>query len=172
MKTEVAHSCPTLRNRMDCNLPGSSVHGIFQARLLEWGAISFSRGSSWPRDQIQVSCIAGRRFTLWATREAQCEAPILQFFKKSTNKIKGRRGSAREGEGSTNLIHFCCFLSIFFNGPNSVLVVCAAKFIWPLTKREQTAGSEFHRQQCLAGLHNLAFFFSLWCVLYERKINF
>ena len=53
------------------SLPGFSVHGIFQARVLEWGAISFSRGSSWPRDWTQVSCIAGRRFTLWATREAQ-----------------------------------------------------------------------------------------------------
>ena len=56
---------------MDCNLPGFSVHGIFQARVLEWVAISFCRGSSWPRDQTQVSCIAGRRFTLWAIREAQ-----------------------------------------------------------------------------------------------------
>ena len=55
---------------MDCSLPGFSIHGIFQARVLEWVAISFSRGSSWPRDQTQVSCIAGRRFTLWATREA------------------------------------------------------------------------------------------------------
>ena len=56
---------------MDYSLPGSPVHGISQARILEWVAISFSRGSSWPRDQIQVSCIAGRFFTIWATREAQ-----------------------------------------------------------------------------------------------------
>ena len=55
---------------MDYSLPGSSVHGIFQARVLEWVAISFSRGSSRPRDQTQVSRIAGRHFTLWATREA------------------------------------------------------------------------------------------------------
>ena len=68
--SEVAQSCPTLWDPMDCSLPGFSVHGIFQARILEWVAISFSRGSSWPRDQTQVSCIAGRRFTLWATREA------------------------------------------------------------------------------------------------------
>ena len=52
---------------MDCSLPGSSVHGIFQPRILEWGAIVFSRGSSW----TQVSCIVGRCFTVWATREAQ-----------------------------------------------------------------------------------------------------
>ena len=70
-ESEVAQCCPTLRNPMDCSPPGFSVHGIFQARILEWVAISFSRGSSWPWDQTQVSCIAGRRSTLWATREAQ-----------------------------------------------------------------------------------------------------
>ena len=55
---------------MDWSLPGFSVYGIFQARVLEWVAICFSRGYSWPRDWTQVSCIAGRPFTLWATREA------------------------------------------------------------------------------------------------------
>ena len=53
---------------MDCSLPGSSVHGILQARILEWVAMSFSRESSWPRDRTQVSHIAGRFFTIWATR--------------------------------------------------------------------------------------------------------
>ena len=56
---------------MDCSPPGSPVHGILQARILEWVTIPFSRGSSWPRDQTWVSCIAGRFFTIWATREAQ-----------------------------------------------------------------------------------------------------
>ena len=51
------------------SLPGSSVHGISQARILEWVAISFSRGSSRPRDRTQVSHIIGRRFTVWTTRE-------------------------------------------------------------------------------------------------------
>ena len=51
-------------------LPGSSVHGILQARILEWVAITFSRGSSWPRDWTQVSLIAGRLFTIWTNREA------------------------------------------------------------------------------------------------------
>ena len=55
---------------MDCSLPGFSIHGIFQARVPEWVSFSFSRGSSQPRDRTQVSCIAGRCFTLWATREA------------------------------------------------------------------------------------------------------
>ena len=53
-----------------CSLPGSSVHKILQARILEWVAIPSSRGSSWPRDQTRVSCIAGVFFTIWATREA------------------------------------------------------------------------------------------------------
>ena len=65
--SEVAQLCLTLCNPMDCSLPGSSVHGIFQARILEWGAISFSRVTSQPRAQTQVSLIVGRRFTVWAT---------------------------------------------------------------------------------------------------------
>ena len=67
-ESEVAQSCPTLCNPMDCSLPGSSVHGIFQARILEWVAISLSRGSSQHRDWTQVSRIAGRLFNIWATR--------------------------------------------------------------------------------------------------------
>ena len=62
-------SCPTLCNPMDCSLTGSSIHGIFQARILEWVAISFSRRSSQPRDWTWVSCVVGRRFTIWGTRE-------------------------------------------------------------------------------------------------------
>ena len=62
--SEVAQSCPTLCNPMDCSLPGSSVGGIFQARVLEWVATSFSRGSSQLGDWTRVSCIAGGRFTL------------------------------------------------------------------------------------------------------------
>ena len=57
-------SHPTLHNPMDCNPPGSSVHGILQARILEWVAMLSSRGSSQSRDQTQVSCIAGRSFNL------------------------------------------------------------------------------------------------------------
>ena len=63
-ESEVAQSCPTLCNPMDCSLSGFSVHGIFQAKVLEWIAISFSRGSSRPRNRTWVSCIAGRRFTV------------------------------------------------------------------------------------------------------------
>ena len=67
----VVQLCPNLCDPVDCSPPGSSVHGISQARILEWVDIPFSRGSSQPRDRTQVSRIAGGFFTSWATREAQ-----------------------------------------------------------------------------------------------------
>ena len=67
LKLLVAQSYLTLCSAVSCSLPGSSVRGISQARILEWIAVSFSRGSSWPRDRTQVSCTAGRFFTIWAT---------------------------------------------------------------------------------------------------------
>ena len=76
--------CLTLCNPMDCSPPASSVHGILQASVLEWVVIPFSRGSSWPRDQTQVSSIAGRFFTIWATREALVALTI--FPQKTTFK--------------------------------------------------------------------------------------
>ena len=66
---EVTQWCLTHCDPMDCNLPGSSVHGIFRLRVLEWGAIFFSRASSRPRDRTLVSRIVGRRFTVWTTRQ-------------------------------------------------------------------------------------------------------
>ena len=58
----VAQSCLTFYDPMDCSSPGSSVRGILQARRLEWVAIPFSRGSSWPRGRTHISSIAGRFF--------------------------------------------------------------------------------------------------------------
>ena len=63
-EVKAAQSCPTLCDPMDCSLPGPSVHEILQTRILEWVAIPFSRGSSQPRDRIQVSHITGRFFTI------------------------------------------------------------------------------------------------------------
>ena len=63
----IVNSAP---DRMDCSPPGSSVHEILQARIPEWVAIPYSRGSSQPRDWTQVSLVAGRFFTIWATRES------------------------------------------------------------------------------------------------------
>jgi len=70
--SEVAQSCPTLCDPVDCSPPGSSTHGILQARILEWVAISFFRESSQPRDWTQVSCIAGRCFNLGGWWQILC----------------------------------------------------------------------------------------------------
>ena len=67
-------SCPTLCYPTDCSLPGSSIHGIFQARILQWVAISTSRGSSWPSDQTCISCISfivRQMLYHWAMRETK-----------------------------------------------------------------------------------------------------
>ena len=66
-----AKSCLTLCDPIDCSLPCSSVHGISQARILEWVATPSSRGSSPSRDRTQVTCMAGRFFTLWAPGKPQ-----------------------------------------------------------------------------------------------------
>ena len=83
----VAQSCMTLCDLMDCSPPGSSVRGILSARILERVAMPSSRGSSQPRDWTQVSCTAGRFFSVWATREATahyllgpCNSSLLVFF--------------------------------------------------------------------------------------------
>ena len=69
MHAQSLQLCPTLCHPVDYSSPGSSVHGILQARTLEWVAISLSRGSSQPRDPTQVFCIVGRFFIVCATRE-------------------------------------------------------------------------------------------------------
>ena len=70
-KVNVTQSRSTLCNPMDC-----TVHGILQARILEWVAFTFSRASSQPRDWTQVPCIAGRFCTIWATREAHSQMSV------------------------------------------------------------------------------------------------
>ena len=77
VKVLVAQLCPTLCDPMDSSLPGSSVHGILQARILEWVAIPFSRESSWPRDWTRVSRASGRFFTVWVAREVQWHMLLL-----------------------------------------------------------------------------------------------
>ena len=79
-ESEVAQSCLTLCDPMDCSLPGSSIHEIFQAKVLQWVAISFSRGSSRSRDRTWVSRIARRRFTIWATNAFFAPIVIIMIF--------------------------------------------------------------------------------------------
>ena len=91
-----------------CNLPGSSVQGTLQARILQWVAISFSRGSSQPRDLTKVFCIAGRFFTHWATREACYKGQDRDLKKTDTCRASGEGWpSSSRGSPSTSL-----FLSI------------------------------------------------------------
>ena len=66
----VTQLCPTLCDPMDCSPPGSSVHGILQARIPEWAAMPSSKISFQPRNRTQVSCTAGKFFTVLATKEA------------------------------------------------------------------------------------------------------
>ena len=91
----VAKSCPTLFDPVGCRPPGSSVHGIFQARKLEWVVISFSRGSSQPRDWTCVSCIGRWMLNHCATREAQTRWKLTQIsnvlYWGQNNKIKGEK---------------------------------------------------------------------------------
>ena len=99
----MSNSC----NLMDCSLPDSSVHGILLARILEWVAISFSWGSSWPRDQTHVSCMGSWVLYCWASREAQQRSIMLakhdiqhtQFVRLSLNcqKVKSLwKGESRK----------------------------------------------------------------------------
>ena len=87
--SEIVQPCPALCEPMDCSLPGSSVHGIFQAIVLEWIAISFSSGSSQPRDRTRVSHIVDRCFTVWATREvASGSFQMSQLFASGGQSIR------------------------------------------------------------------------------------
>ena len=72
----VAQLCPTLCDPMEYSPPGFSVHGILQARILEWVAGPFFPGSSWPRDLTQASCTAGRFFTIWAKAPGYLEEDL------------------------------------------------------------------------------------------------
>ena len=133
--SEVTQLCPTLWDPMDCSLPGSSIHGIFQARILEWVAISFSRRSSPPRDWTWGSRIVGRRFTVWATREVlghskcsinTCSVPFflcpiprrLHFSNKIKSKVTFFSFLVT---ADSNLYHFPSWLFFTFYSIQTVL---------------------------------------------------
>ena len=110
-ESEGAQSCPTFCDPMDCSPSGfSSINGILQARILEWVAIFFSRGSSWPRDQTQVSHIAGRLFTLWATRESLMMV-MLNIFSRTCGHLHVFIGKMSTQILCPFFIHTVCFVS-------------------------------------------------------------
>ena len=81
-------SCSVMSNFLQPHRWGSSVHGILQARILQWVAIPFSRGSSPPRDRTWVSCIAGGSFTIWATKEVPKEKGSLEKKSEKNQPVK------------------------------------------------------------------------------------
>ena len=93
----VTQSCPTLCDPMDPSLPGFSVCGILQARILEWVALSFSKASSQPRNKTQVSCIAGRFFINWAKFTNGRNLTVLTSYDTSrilNSKVQSVNGSS------------------------------------------------------------------------------
>ena len=73
---------------MDCSLPGSSAHGILQARIQEWVTMPFSRGSFWLRDWTRVSRVVDRRFAIWATREVHGQRYMFIFIINHSNNLQ------------------------------------------------------------------------------------
>ena len=137
----VARLCLTLCDPVDYNPPGSSIHGILQARLLEWVAMPFSRGSSQPRDWTLVSCIAGRFFTIWATREVLREKGaeglgnpeflfllVLLLISKPELECWWKVNMSRSGLSWVSLVqHFHCY------GKNDIHNSCGiqiVQFLW------------------------------------------
>ena len=120
--SEVTQSCLTLCDPVNSSLPGPSVHGILQARILEWVAISFSRGSSQPRHWTLGSCIADRFFTIWATRKAPFSSvqslSCVQLF--MTSWVAGRQASLSINN-SQSLLKFMSIESVM---PFSYLILC------------------------------------------------
>ena len=121
-ESEVAQTCPTLCDPMDCSLPGSSVHGIFQAIVLEWIAISFSRGSSQPRDWTPVSRIVDRRFTVWATRRVLVSSNYLQLYTKLVF-------SKMQSWSTSRVSGFCCCCLFVIFWPSHM--TCGILIPWP-----------------------------------------
>ena len=102
MKVLVTQSCLTLCDPMDCSPPGSSVHGVLKARILEWVASPFSRWSFQPRDQTQVSLIAGGFFTNWATGEAPLKHVNLSISPLDWEWVGASLDSASRNKGQAN----------------------------------------------------------------------
>ena len=96
----VSQLCLTFCNPLDCRLPSSSVHGILQARMLEWIAIPFSRESSWPRDGTQVSCITSKLFSVWGSTIEEIETKCYWAPKSSWVKLPSQRRAQFEGKST------------------------------------------------------------------------
>ena len=125
-----------LGHLMDCSPPGSSVHGIFQARILEWVAISFSRGSSQPRDQTCVSQIGRPILYHWATREAQIEVHNLfssvQSFSRVSLFVTPWTAARQTSLSIINSQSLLKLLSVELVMPSNHLILCRPLLLLPL----------------------------------------
>ena len=133
-------SCPTICDSMDCSLPDSSVHGISQTRRLEWVAVSLSRGSSRPRDQNCISCLAGGSFT-WEAQNNKCNLtnniiPESSLYLKEDMEILSekknlhfslkdlqRANSAKEGESWRQVLVGKEMAVIWFHGRKEIFLL-------------------------------------------------
>ena len=110
----VTQSCPTLGDPMYCSPPGSSVHGILQARILEWVAIPFFTGSSWPRDRTQVSGIAVRFFyhlSYQGSLSVLCSYQLVMRLNKKNFSSKGEKNGKQILYWARYWVLFCCWKS-------------------------------------------------------------
>ena len=151
----VAHSCPTLWDPMDYSRPGSPVRGILQARILEWVAIPFSRGSSWPRNWTQVSHIAGRFFTThlawWPSQKVhmgfkksvQCSGSSLKTCLLTHVPLSTVLGSP---EASLPVPHLqiCWGLSVLLSLPGWKYHPTISCWLFPLKKSPAGCGAASH----------------------------
>ena len=173
---------------MDCSLPGSSVHRILQARILEWVSTAFSGGSSWPRNQTWVSHALGRFFTIWTTREAQWMHDLIWIPKLSQDLFtvvtlipQTWKWSLREGQD------FCQGLRFESEQPDSgsawVSLACCSpwglkesdmteQLNWPELKREwmgwgkNRSGKQPH--QCSHSTRETEAILEQGCITQER----
>ena len=139
VKVLVTQLCLTLCNPMDCSLPVSSVHEILQAKIVEWVAISFSKGSFWSRDWTSVSCIAGRFFTYWATRKYN------QWDYKKTGHDWACAHACTHAHTHTNTLKECllwCGICLRHQG-NSTTPICL-----DFLSKNQKQGTLWKRNLC------------------------
>ena len=126
----VAHSCLTLCNPMYCSSPGSSVYGIPQARILEWVAISFSRGPSQPRDRTHVSCIPGR-ILYRLSYQGSPTTRIQQFLKVWSNEKLSQKHPYSYNAQVILPIHLSLKSKMFYDSLRFLLVLFSAFLTFP-----------------------------------------
>ena len=145
----------------DCSSPGSSVHGILQVRILEWRAIPFSRGSSWPKDQTQVFRTAARFFTIWAIRVAP---QVIHVCDKKFRKMKTDYNSKWESHNPA--IRWPCSIFLY----DHICILWKLKRNWNTLNQESANYSPWpNPARCLV-LYNLqtkkGFYIFIWLHTY------